>query len=84
MLHAGKVEYFYAEVQTWHTTYPDRLEVFHFPNGQTEAHHPNGLKEVVFADGALRHAFPDGSETSVDAQKLSAAIRLPCPHVQDM
>ncbi|KAK9865278.1 hypothetical protein WJX84_010842 [Apatococcus fuscideae] len=80
----GTVEYFYAEVQTWHTTYPDRLEVFHFPNGQTEAHHPGGLKEVIFADGALRHAFPDGSETNVDTHQLSAAIQLPCPQIEEL
>lgn len=30
----GRVEYYYAEVATWHTTYADGVEVFHFPNGQ--------------------------------------------------
>jgi hypothetical protein len=30
----GRVEYYYAEVATWHTTYADGVEVFYFPNGQ--------------------------------------------------
>ena len=80
----GKVEYFYAEVQTWHTTYPDDIEVFHFPNGQTEAHHPSGLKEVVFPDGAIRHAFMDGQELAVDAVRISDAIQRPCPQIDDI
>ena len=39
-LPAGRVEYWYAEVSTWHTTHRNGVEVFHFGNGQTEAHHP--------------------------------------------
>lgn len=27
--------YFYAEAQTTHITYPDGMEVLHFPNNQT-------------------------------------------------
>ena len=41
---AGRVEYYYAEVDTWHTTHADSVEVFYFASGQTEAHHPSGLK----------------------------------------
>ena len=33
----GRVEYFYREVDTWHTTHPGGVEVYHFPSGQTEA-----------------------------------------------
>lgn len=45
---AGRVEYFYREVGTWHTTHSSGIEVFHFANGQTEAHHPepDSYKEV--------------------------------------
>eukprot|EP00884_Botryococcus_braunii_P012520 jgi/Botrbrau1/21269/Bobra.39_2s0059.1 len=53
----GKVEYYYAEVDTWHTTFPDGLEVFHFANGQTEAHYPVGHKEIAFPDGSMRIVF---------------------------
>ena len=42
------MEYFYAEVDSWHTTHADGTEVFHFPSGQTEAHHPGGRKEILF------------------------------------
>lgn len=41
---AGRVEYYYAEVDTWHTTHAGGMEVFYFATGQTEAHHPSGLK----------------------------------------
>ena len=40
----GRVEYYYAEVDTWHITHADSVEVFYFASGQTEAHHPSGLK----------------------------------------
>jgi len=43
-LAAGRVEYYYAEVDTWHTTHAGGVEVFYFATGQTEAHHPSGLK----------------------------------------
>ena len=49
-----------TQVGTWHSTYADGVEVFHFPSGQTEAHHPGGLKEVLFPDGAARRVLPDG------------------------
>ncbi len=78
---AGKVEYLYAEVSTWHTTYPDGLEVFHFPNGQTEAHHPGGLKEIVFPDGNVRMVLPDGREEDADLEELSLHVRQPKPVV---
>ncbi len=56
----GIVEYFYAEVDTWQTSYASGLEVYHFPSGQTEGHHPDGVKEIVFPDGAVRRVLPDG------------------------
>ena len=48
LLLPGRVEYWYAEVATWHTTHPSGIEVFHFGSGQTEAHHPkpDSYKEV--------------------------------------
>ena len=58
----GRVEYFYREVDTWHTTHPGGTEVYHFPSGQTEAHGPNGYKEILFPDGLLRRVYPDGRE----------------------
>lgn len=58
----GRVEYFYREVDTWHTTHPGGVEVYHFPSGQTEAHGPNGYKEILFPDGLLRRVYPDGRE----------------------
>ena len=59
----GSVEYYYAEVDTWHTTHSNGIEVFHFPSGQIEAHFPNGTKEVLFPDGiAHRLTDPEGDE----------------------
>ena len=58
----GRVEYFYKEVDTWHTTHPEGVEVYHFPSGQTEAHGADGRKEILFPDGLLRRVFPDGRE----------------------
>ena len=47
-LSAGLIEYYYKEVDTWHTTHPSGVEVFYFSTGQTEAHHPSGMKEIIF------------------------------------
>ncbi|XP_054471061.1 centromere protein J-like [Anoplopoma fimbria] len=60
-----RVIYFYAEAQTTHITYPDGVEVLHFPNNQTEKHFPDGRKEIIFPDQTVKNLFPDGREESV-------------------
>ncbi|KAM6934576.1 centrosomal P4.1-associated protein [Xenentodon cancila] len=60
-----RVIYYYAEAQTTHVTYPDGMEVLHFPNNQTEKHFPDGRKEIVFPDQTVKNLFPDGREESV-------------------
>ena len=57
-----RLEYFYAEVSTWHTTYPEGLEVYEFPNNQVERHFSDGSKEIVHPDGTMRHILSDGRE----------------------
>lgn len=60
-----RVIYYYAEAQTTHITYPDGMEVLHFPNNQTEKHFPDGRKEITFPDQTMKNLFPDGREESV-------------------
>uniref|UniRef100_UPI003AAC4B3A centrosomal P4.1-associated protein n=1 Tax=Centroberyx gerrardi TaxID=166262 RepID=UPI003AAC4B3A len=60
-----RVIYYYADAQTTHTTYPDGMEVLHFPNNQTEKHFPDGRKEITFPDQTVKNLFPDGREESV-------------------
>uniref|UniRef100_A0A3P9M1S2 Centromere protein J n=1 Tax=Oryzias latipes TaxID=8090 RepID=A0A3P9M1S2_ORYLA len=60
-----RVIYYYAEAQTTHITYPEGLEVLHFPNNQTEKHFPDGRKEITFPDQTVKNLFPDGREESV-------------------
>ncbi|CAG08246.1 unnamed protein product, partial [Tetraodon nigroviridis] len=60
-----RVIYVYAEAQTTHITYPDGMEVLHFPNNQTEKHFPDGRKEITFPDQTVKNLFPDGREESV-------------------
>ncbi|XP_055387735.1 calponin homology domain-containing protein DDB_G0272472 [Condylostylus longicornis] len=50
----GTVRYYYADKNTWHTTYLDGLEILEFPNGQTEHRHKNGTIEVHFPNGSIR------------------------------
>jgi hypothetical protein len=57
------------------------MQVFYFPNGQTEAHHADGTKEVLFPDGALRIVQRDGTEHVLDASKLSEAVLMPQPQL---
>jgi hypothetical protein len=59
------------------------LQVFYFPNGQTEAHHVDGCKEILFPDGTLRKVMQDGSECVLDASHLSEAILTPQPQPVD-
>ncbi|XP_072300248.1 centrosomal P4.1-associated protein [Eucyclogobius newberryi] len=60
-----RVIYYYAEAKTTHITYPDGMEVLHFPNNQTEKLFPDGRKEITFSDQTLKNLFPDGREESV-------------------
>ncbi|KAJ4933589.1 hypothetical protein JOQ06_030415 [Pogonophryne albipinna] len=60
-----KVIYYYAEAQTTHITYPDGIEVLHFPNNQTEKLFPGGRKEITFPDQTVKNLFPNGREESV-------------------
>jgi T-complex protein 10 C-terminus len=76
---AGRVEYYYAEVDTWQTSHTDAVEVFYFGNGQIEAHHPSGMKEIVFANGAVRRAYSNGREEDLPRSQLSAAVRRSRP-----
>ena len=55
----GLVIYYYAEAATTHTTRPDGVELFDFPNGQQEKHHPNGLKVITFADETVKQIQED-------------------------
>ncbi|KAM7380102.1 hypothetical protein PAMP_003419 [Pampus punctatissimus] len=60
-----RVIYYYAVAQTTHITYPDGIEVLHFPNNQTEKHFPDGRKEITFPDQTVKNLFPGGREESV-------------------
>ena len=73
--HIGTVEYYYAKADTWHTTCPGGIEVYHFPSGQTEAHHPGDLKEIIFPDGSMRLVQGRGTEMNADLDLLSDAVK---------
>ncbi|XP_069011136.1 centromere protein J [Embiotoca jacksoni] len=60
-----RVIYHYADAQTTHITYPDGIEVLHFPNSQTEKHFPDGRKEITFPDQTVKNIYPGGREESV-------------------
>lgn len=60
----GSVVYFYAESKTTHITYPNKLQVLQFSNGQTEKHHPDGMKEITFPDKTVKIIHPNGEEES--------------------
>ncbi|KAK3239881.1 hypothetical protein CYMTET_50226 [Cymbomonas tetramitiformis] len=64
---SGRVDYYYAEVDTWHTTHVTGIEVYHFAGGQCEAHHQNGDKDIAFPDGSMRHIAADGTSTETMA-----------------
>ena len=81
---AGTVEYYYAKADTWHTTCPGGIEVYHFPSGQTEAHHPGGLKEIIFQDGSVRLVDREGAESAAELELLSKAVRRSRPDWEEV
>lgn len=53
-INEGTVKYYYANTNTWHTTYLDGLEVIEFPSGQVEHHHPNGMIEIHYPNNSVK------------------------------
>ncbi|XP_055309031.1 centromere protein J [Sitodiplosis mosellana] len=54
----GIVKYYYAETNTWQTTYLDGLEIFEYPDGQTEHRYKDGKVEIYFPNGTVRICNP--------------------------
>ncbi|XP_055850033.1 centromere protein J [Episyrphus balteatus] len=57
-INEGTVKYYYAETNTWHTTYLDGLEILEFPNGQTEHRYKDGKIEVHFPNNSIKITNP--------------------------
>ncbi|XP_017057036.1 uncharacterized protein LOC108098546 [Drosophila ficusphila] len=58
----GTVKYYYAETNTWHTSYLDGLEILEFPNGQTEHRRKDGTIEVHFPNNSIKLVDPNDAE----------------------
>lgn len=71
----GTIEYYYSDVETWHTTHPSGDELYHFvATDQVELHRARGSssgveKEILFPDGTLRRIHVDGREEDVDPSR---------------
>lgn len=63
-INEGTVKYYYAETNTWHTTYLDGLEILEFPNGQIEHRHKNGLVEVHYPNNSIKIIDPRDEKKS--------------------
>lgn len=57
-INEGTVRYYYAETNTWHTTYLDGLEILEFPSGQVEHRHKNGIVEVHYPNNSIKIVDP--------------------------
>ncbi|KAI8129076.1 hypothetical protein FF38_04604 [Lucilia cuprina] len=57
-INEGTVKYYYAETNTWHTTYLDGLEILEFPNGQVEHRHKSGVIEVHYPNNSVKIMNP--------------------------
>ncbi|KAH8335511.1 hypothetical protein KR074_004471 [Drosophila pseudoananassae] len=58
----GTVKYYYAETNTWHTSYLDGLEILEFPNGQTEHRRKDGTVEIHFPNNSIKVVDPSDAE----------------------
>ena len=65
----GIIEYYYFDVETWHTTHPTGVELYHFvQTNQVELHAAGDEpkdKEILFPDGTLRRVYSNGFEEDV-------------------
>ncbi|EDV92884.1 trichohyalin isoform X2 [Drosophila grimshawi] len=61
-IRGGTVKYYYAETNTWHTTYLDGLEILEFPNGQTEHRKKDGTIEIHFPNNSIKIVDPSDAE----------------------
>ncbi|XP_034116786.1 centromere protein J [Drosophila albomicans] len=61
-IRAGTVKYYYAESNTWHTSYLDGLEILEFPNGQTEHRRKDGTVEIHFPNNTIKIVDPSDAE----------------------
>ncbi len=73
----GLVVYYYAEAQTTHTTFPDKMELFEFPNGQKEKHYVDGSKEITFNDGTIKFIPRGGTELYPEIYSLLILFLFP-------
>uniref|UniRef100_A0A1B0BMZ7 Centromere protein J C-terminal domain-containing protein n=1 Tax=Glossina palpalis gambiensis TaxID=67801 RepID=A0A1B0BMZ7_9MUSC len=55
----GTVKYYYAETNTWHTTYLDGLNILEFPTGQIEHRHKNGVIEIHYPNNSVKIFNPN-------------------------
>lgn len=58
-INEGTVKYYYAETNTWHTTYLDGLEILEFPNGQVEHRRKSGVVEVHYPNNSVKITDPN-------------------------
>ncbi|XP_070498726.1 centromere protein J [Chironomus tepperi] len=53
-MNEGTVKYYYADTNTWHTTYVDGLEILEYPSGEIEHRYKDGTIEIHYTDGSIR------------------------------
>jgi centromere protein J len=65
----GIIEYYYFDVETWQTTHPSGVELYHFAQtDQVELHAAGDEpkdKEILFPDGTIRRVYSNGFEEDV-------------------
>eukprot|EP00590_Aulacoseira_subarctica_P003399 CAMPEP_0172431154 /NCGR_PEP_ID=MMETSP1064-20121228/57390_1 /TAXON_ID=202472 /ORGANISM="Aulacoseira subarctica , Strain CCAP 1002/5" /LENGTH=134 /DNA_ID=CAMNT_0013177665 /DNA_START=97 /DNA_END=501 /DNA_ORIENTATION=- len=89
VLSDGTVTYYYDEIATTQTTYPDGLQVFEFPNGQEERYFVDGGCEIIFPDSTQKNIhssgiteviYPDGLCVTEDldgTKRISQILKSP-------
>ncbi|CAG9805053.1 unnamed protein product [Chironomus riparius] len=53
-INEGTVKYYYADTNTWHTTYVDGLEILEYPSGEVEHRYKDNTVEIHYTDGSIR------------------------------
>lgn len=74
-INEGTVKYYYAETNTWHTTYLDGLEILEFPNGQTEHRYKDGKIEIHFPNNSIKITNP-ADETKLEEWRFADGTSL--------
>jgi len=79
---SGIVEYLYAGVECWNTSYPDGDHVYYFKDGRRECHGADGTVQILVDGHHRAYGCCDGGSgtaAGIPVDKINPKLLQPCP-----